>query len=201
MAFRVVPLGSGRFTGTTPRPCVEKGRAGRTITATCSVQPGILPLWPLLGGRLEALVHGLRLFGRDRDFLILLAQFFMHESEGVVARRQSLVLVLPILGRYGEEWALHHVDVHLHPRMLVALDRQHDLFAREILLDCGRRRRLRLVPLAVVFRRGMDVVGGWIVIVDLYGLAGHHAEHVRMILASLLVEYDWIFGHIERAAA
>ena len=47
----------------------------------------------------------------------------------------------------------------------------------------------------------MDVVRGGIVVLDLHGLACHHAEHVRMILAALLIEHDRIFGNIEGAVA
>src|SRR6202020_1090793 len=76
----------------------RKGGAGCTMIATCSVQPGILPPRPLLGGRFKALVHCLGVLWSDSDFLILLAQFFMNESERIVARRQALDLVLPIFG-------------------------------------------------------------------------------------------------------
>ena len=59
--------------------------------------------------------------------------------------------------------------------------------------------RLRLVPLAVVFRRGMNVVRGFVVVLDLDVLPGHHAQHVRMILAALLVDGDRILGNVEGA--
>src|SRR5439155_20702425 len=68
----------------------------------------------------EALVHGLRFLGCDCDLLRLLAKFFLHEGQGVIPWRQTLNLVLSALISDGEERTLHHVDVHLHPRMLVA---------------------------------------------------------------------------------
>ena len=37
-------------------------------------------------------------------------------------------------------------------------------------------------------RRGMNVVRGQVVVLDLDVLAGHHAQHVRMVLAALLVD-------------
>src|SRR4029077_14033335 len=54
--------------------------------------------------------------------------------------------------------------------------------------------------LTVVFRSGMNVVRGLIVILDLYGLAGHHAQHVRMVLAAALVEDNSVFRNVEGAA-
>ena len=42
---------------------------------------------------------------------------------------------------------------------------------------------------------------GRIVVLDLDGLARHHAEHMRMILAALLVEHDRVFGDVKSAAA
>ncbi len=51
---------------------------------------------PLLGGCFEALIDRLGFFRCDRDFLILLAQLFVHERDGVVARRQALDLVLAV---------------------------------------------------------------------------------------------------------
>src|SRR3981081_475362 len=83
--------------------------------------------------------------------------------------------------------------------MLVALHRQHDFFAREIFLDRGGRRWLRLVPLAVVFWCGMDVMRGGIVILDLYGLTGHHTQDVRVIFAAALIQNDWVFGDVKRS--
>src|SRR5205823_1515562 len=76
-----------------------------------------------------------------------------------------------------------------------------DLFTSEVLFQRGRRRRLRLVPLAIVFRRGMDVVGGRVVILDLNRLSCHYAENMGMVLAALLIEYDRILGRIKGAIA
>ena len=47
----------------------------------------------------------------------------------------------------------------------------------------------------------MDVVGSGIIILDLNGLAGHHAEHMGMITAALLIKNDRILGNIEGAIA
>src|SRR5258707_9299780 len=105
------------------------------------------------------------------------------------------------IGVTGVQTCALPIYVHLHPGMLVALHWKHDFFASEILFDCGGRGRLRLVPLAVVFRCGMDVVRGLIVIFDLDGLTGHHAHHVGMVLATALVEDHGVFGYVERTTA
>src|SRR5215467_3664676 len=150
---------------------------------------------------LEGGVDCFRIFRSDGDLLVLLAQFLVDEGDGVVAGRQTLDFVLARRVCDRVERALHHVDVHLHPWMLVALYREHDFFACEVLFDIGGRRRLRFVPLAIVFWCGVDVVGSGIAIFDVDGLAGHHTEHVRMILAALLLDDDRVFGNVESAAA
>ena len=72
--------------------------------------------------------------------------------------------------------------------MLVALHRQHDLFAGKVLLQRGRLRRLRLVPLAIVRRSRMNVMRRRIAVHDLDRLPGHHAQNVRMVLAAALFD-------------
>src|ERR1051326_1237743 len=194
MAFRAMPLGS--------QSLAERYRSAASCgDGATTTRYFIKTKWLLAGCGLEALVDGLGLFGSDGHLLVLLAQFFVDEREGVIARRQALDFIFPIFVGDGEERALHHVDVHLHPRMLVALYRQHDLFACEGLLERGRRWRLRFVPLTVVFRRGMDVVSSGIVVLDLHRLAGHHAQHMRMVLAAFLVEHDGVLGKVEGAVA
>src|SRR5258706_14055318 len=150
---------------------------------------------------LKGLVNRLRVFGSDSYLLGLPAQLFVYEGNGVIAGGQALDFIFPALIGDRVEGALHHVDVHLQPRVLVALYGQHDFFAGEALLDWSGRRRLRLVPFAGVFRCGMNVVRGLIVVLDLHGLASHHAEYVRMIFAAALVEDDRVLGYVEGAAA
>src|SRR5207302_1316121 len=82
------------------------------------------------------------------------------------------------------EGTLHHVDVHLHPRMLVTLDGKKNFFARKTLVKGGGLRWLRFVPFAVVFWLGVNVVRGGVAVDDLDLLADHHAEHVRMVFAA-----------------
>src|ERR1700688_4194963 len=120
----------------------------------------------LLAARLKALINRLRFFRGDCYFLVLFAQLLMHEGDRVIPRRQALDFIFPALVRVPIERTLHHIDVHLSRWVLVSLDRQHDFLAGKILFDRWRRWWLRFVPLAVVFRRGMNVVRGLIIILD-----------------------------------
>src|SRR3974377_11125 len=96
----------------------------------CTHRPSLfLPLF-----RFERGVHSLAVPGRQGHLLILLPKFFMDECQRVGARRQALDLELAIGASYRIERVLHNIDIHLHPGMLVALHRQHDLFAGEGLL-------------------------------------------------------------------
>src|ERR1700690_1935765 len=69
----------------------------------------------------ERLVYGLAVLGGQRNLLCLLTQLFLHKRQRVVARRQALDLVLAVGPGYRKERRLHHVDIHLHPGMLVTL--------------------------------------------------------------------------------
>src|ERR1700728_2001791 len=155
----------------------------------------------LLRSRLKALIHRLRVLRAHSHLLVLLAQLLLYEGNRVIPRRQSLDFILAALVSNCVERALHHVDVYLHPRVLIALYGEHDFFTREILFQRSRSRRLRLIPFAVILRSGMNVVRRLIVVLDLHRLARHHAQHVRMILAAALVQDDLILRHIEGAIA
>src|SRR6202021_3289906 len=100
--------------------------------------------------RLKALINRLRFFRGDGYFLVLFAQLLMHEGDRVIPRRPALDFIFPALVRDRIERTLHHIDVHLHPGMLVALHRQHDFLAGKILFDRGQRWWLRSGALAFV---------------------------------------------------
>src|SRR4029077_11907856 len=159
------------------------------------------PLFPAQTLLLETLVYRLVVLSRQSDLLILFPKFFLDESQGIVAGRQTFDLVLAIFIGDGVERALHHVDVHLHPGVLITLDGQHDLFASEGLFQWSRFGRLGFIPLAIGRWCGMDVVRSGIVVLDLDVLPRHHAQYVRMILAAALVKNDRILGHVKGAAA
>src|ERR1039458_3914391 len=211
MAFRLFPIWAA---GIRKSPHLNRaGRAGwpgpllRTGDFIRPASNGKLqnvaafPLPGLLAASLKALVHGFGFFGRHRDFLVLLAQFLVHECDRVISRRQAFDFIFSALVGDGIERVLHYIDVHLHPGVLIALDRQHDFFAGEVLFDRSGRWWLRFVPLAIIFRCGMDVVRGLIVILNLHGLSRHYAPPVRMILAAALVEDDFVLGYVEGTAA
>src|SRR5712664_812200 len=84
--------------------------------------------------------------------------------------------------------------------MLIALHGQHDFFPREILFQRCRLRWLGLVPLAIVLRSGMDIVGGGVAIDDRYRLTGDHSHHVGVIAAAALIELNSLLGYVEGAA-
>src|SRR6266404_2950779 len=153
----------------------------------------------LLG--LERRVHGLAILGGQGNFLRLFAELFMDECDSVIAWRQALDLKFAVRPSDREEGALRNVDEHPHPRMLVALHGQHDFFPRERLFQRRGLRWLRLVPLAIVLRSGVDIVGGGIAVDDRYGLAGDHSHHVRVIAAAALIELYGFLGDVEGAAA
>src|SRR5260370_16717849 len=48
------------------------------------------------GAGLEGRVDGLAVFRGERDFLVLLSEFFVHEGDGVVARRQAFDFELAV---------------------------------------------------------------------------------------------------------
>src|SRR5260370_23796834 len=85
--------------------------------------------------------------------------------------------------------------------MLIALYGQHDFLARKAFLQGRSLGSLRLVPLAIVLWRRVNVVCGWIAIPDLHSLPCHHAEHVRMIFTSALIQYDRILWKSKSAVA
>src|SRR5438445_13826082 len=80
---------------------------------------------------LERRVNRFCIFRGKRDFDVLLAEFFLDERDGVVARRQALDFELAVGAGNREARVLGYVDEHEHPGMLVALHRLHDVSAGE----------------------------------------------------------------------
>src|SRR6185295_19852598 len=76
----------------------------------------------------------------------------------VRAWRNTRDLIRTGIVTHFEERGLHDADVSLHPRMLIALNRNQHFCPRERLLDWRRTVGLRLVPLLIQLRCGMDVV-------------------------------------------
>ena len=116
----------------------------------------------------------------------MLPQLFVHEGQGVIARGQALNFELAVRPSDRVERIFHDVDEHSHPRVLVAFHRQHDFFTGEALFQGRGFRGLGLIPFAVVLGSGMNVVRCGIVVDNLDGLTGHHAQYVGMISAAAL---------------
>src|SRR5437868_3492068 len=88
-----------------------------------------------LASGLERRIHRLGVFRGKRDFHVLFTKLFMHEGDSVIARRHTLDFKLAIRSGDRIERALGYVNEHAHPRVLVALHGQHNLFAGEGFLD------------------------------------------------------------------
>src|SRR5579872_3123695 len=184
MAFRVVPLWSRRLAET---DALLQDKAGRETAGLLGPKSYSTKPKRLFAAGFEALIDGLGLLGGDRNLLVLLAQLFVDKSERVIAGRQALDFVLPALIGNGIERVFHHIHIHLHPRVLIALYWQHDFFAGEGLLYVSGGRRLRFVPFAIVLRRRVNIVCGRICVLDVNRLTRHHTQHVGMVLAALLL--------------
>src|SRR5579875_1235464 len=113
---------------------------------------------------------------------------------GVLARRNALDGKGPVGSRDIIERVGNDADVCLHPGMLIASNRDHDLRMRELLIEGSGTRRLRFVPLRIVLRHHVHIMSGEITIENLQSLADHNAEHVRHEDASLLVQNNGSFG-------
>src|SRR4030088_697665 len=125
----------------------------------------------------------------------------MHEGDGVVPWWQTFDFEFAVRTADRIERALHYVDEHAHPGMLVALHRQQNFLACEALFDWCCLRGLRFIPLAIVLWSGVNVVCGGIAVNDPDGLSGHQADDVGHIFASPLRQSNGIFWNIERAIA
>src|ERR1017187_10944849 len=116
---------------------------GRSWTGQ-QVCPTCLPL--------DGEIQGLAVFGADGDRLFLRAVLFVHNLDGIRARRQALQRERAVIARHREEGMAHHSDIRAHPRMDVALHGHQHFLAREAVHDVGAARGLRLVKVRIVSR-------------------------------------------------
>ena len=121
----------------------------------------------------------------------------MPRFDRVSSRRQVLQRKLSIFRSDRVVGILEHENVTLHPGVHVALHRYGHFGAAERVVDGSGTWRLRLIPLAIVFRHRVNVVGGLVVILDFECLAGHQGDDVGVVHATLLVEHDRLFGRVE----
>src|SRR5579862_2326751 len=94
-------------------------------------------------------IGGLALFWRYRNLHVLGAVLLVPSFQRIGPRRQSLYCKRPVVACHGEKWMGYNADVGAHPRVYVALHRDHDLFAREALGLRIALGRLRFVPLLI----------------------------------------------------
>src|SRR5215468_11052530 len=83
--------------------------------------------------------------------------------------------------------------------MLVALYRQEDFLASKALFEWRSLRSLGFIPLAIVFRSGVNVVSCRIAVDDPYGLTGHGAEpflHIDKHVGEMAVLDDEILSGV-----
>src|SRR5579862_760455 len=154
-----------------------------------------------LASGLEGNGYGLRFLRANRDRLLARPVLFVPCRDGVRAGRNVLDLERSVFSGDLEVRVAEHGDIGLHPRVHVALDRDGNFFVREALADrCGSR-RLRFVPLAVILGNGVNVVGRRVGVDNLQRLRGLQRQHVRVILAALLVDLDRRGRRVERVLA
>src|SRR5207302_9738170 len=99
-----------------------------------------------------------------------------------------------------EEWMIEYSDVAVHPGVEIAAHRDGNLLARESFLQ-RRPWGLKLVPLTIVRRSGMNIVRGVVAVQDLQFLVGLQRNHVRRIHAAFLLDRDGIAGDVESAGS
>src|SRR5579883_613617 len=61
----------------------------------------------------------------------LLAQYFMIRYHSICSRRQSFDLKMPVRSADSKKRVLYHIDKRLHPRMVIAAYRHHQLWLAE----------------------------------------------------------------------
>src|ERR1051326_4308481 len=75
--------------------------------------------------------------GINMHRVLLLAQLLVPHRDRVVSRRNILPRTCPVRARDREVRMVHHSDPRVHPRVNVALHRDHHLGARELVLGVG----------------------------------------------------------------
>src|SRR5712675_451969 len=150
---------------------------------------------PLPGASLTSLVgfgfedegDVLRLAARNAYFLRLLAISLVPGSDSVFAGRNIRQTETAIVAGNGVVRIFQDSKRAVHPWMHIAFHRNE--FGLVVFVEDRRRTRgLGLVPLAVNFGQGMNVVRCLVVINDFQRLVNLKGKDVRNILATLLVK-------------
>src|SRR5688572_24930273 len=80
------------------------------------------------------------------------ARTFMPGYDGICSRRHALDRKAAVFRTHRKEWVLQNADVGLHPRVLVALHRNHGFSRVQFMSERSRAIGLRLVPVRVQLR-------------------------------------------------
>ena len=99
-----------------------------------------------------------------------------------------------LIVRHSIERIIGNARITVHPVMDFALELHHDFRLVEFLGHLHPLQRLGVVELRAVFRQCMDVMEQRVVVNDFERLSRLNSEHVRMILAALLVKNDGFVG-------
>src|ERR1039458_253824 len=129
------------------------------------------------------------------DRLFHLSVLFVYGFNYVGPRRKPFYCKRSVVARDGEEGVSDHANVRAHPRVHVALHRDHDLLAGEAFVQGRLPRRLRLVPIGVHLRLWVDVVIGGVAGLDLEVLTRHQPDDARFVHAAVLVQADLYVGY------
>src|SRR5262245_36692906 len=79
-------------------------------------------------------------------------------------------------------------DVCAHPRMNVALHRDHHFSLSELFHFRLALRRLRFVPFAIHSRQRMNIMNGGVAVLESHWLIDHHSQYSRSIDAPILIQ-------------
>ncbi len=137
--------------------------------------------------------NGGRLVAFNYNSLVSCSKDCRPGGKRILPRWKSFDCKFAVTSGNSVERVRHDANIRVHPRMIVAGDRNHDFGLGES--DAQRRgsRRHRLIPDAVYSRYKMDVVHSGIFGSNFNGLPSHDAKHVRPEHAAHLEEIDWLF--------
>src|SRR6185369_7975062 len=125
--------------------------------------------------RVEREVGGAKLAGRGGYLELLFTEALVPDHEGIRAGRQSADFESSRLITHRKERMVHHRNVSSFPRMLIVFEWNQHFRARKSLYHGLSIRRMRLIPLLIVFWSGMNVVNRLIAVNDLQVLTHTHA--------------------------
>src|SRR5690348_13126785 len=166
---------------------IRNGRAGRCVLARGHISRFLL----FLSKREVQCCSLMRVHGHG---LFLCSERGRPSLHRVSSWRNVLDVEGPAWPRHVIHRAGNNTDVRLHPRMLIAFLRDHDLRMLEFLVKGRGSRRLRFIPSRIVFAHGIDIVGCKVAVQNLQRLPHHDPQNVRDEDTSLLIQGDWRRG-------